>query len=61
MDVRVIPNSDLYRSGWDRVFGKDDGWCGCVGGEGGCSECRECDERDRFEVGETERRYGGGC
>ena len=59
--VRVFARSEAYRAGWERVFGKDAGWCGCVGSEGGCLECRCCDERDRFDVGETERVYVGGC
>lgn len=24
MDVKVIPNSDEYRDGWDRIWGKKD-------------------------------------
>jgi hypothetical protein len=25
MDVKVIPNSDDYRDGWDRIWGKREG------------------------------------
>lgn len=42
--VKVIPNSDAYRAGWERVFRRGDGWCSCVGaGDCKCG-CADLDE-----------------